>query len=128
MLRNILKIFIGTLLFSVLALGALLYYLLPRLPSIETLKDIHLQVPLKVYSRDSSLLAEFGETRRAPMQLKDLPQTLINAVLAAEDDRFFRHPGVDWRGILRAAIQLLLTGEKIQGGSTITMQVARNFF
>ncbi|MGH8508797.1 MAG: penicillin-binding protein 1A [Gammaproteobacteria bacterium] len=106
----------------------MLFYLLPRLPSIETLKDIHLQVPLKVYSRDLSLLAEFGETRRAPMQLKDLPQTLINAVLAAEDDRFFRHPGVDWRGILRAAIQLLLTGEKIQGGSTITMQVARNFF
>ncbi len=128
MLRNLLKIFIGSLLFSVLALGALLYYLLPRLPSIETLKDIHLQVPLKVYSRDLSLLAEFGETRRAPMQLKDLPQTLINAVLAAEDDRFFRHPGVDWRGILRAAIQLLLTGEKVQGGSTITMQVARNFF
>ncbi len=128
MLRNIFKISIGTLLFSVLALGALLSYLLPRLPSIETLKDIHLQVPLKVYSRDLSLLAEFGETRRAPMQLKDLPQTLINAVLAAEDDRFFRHPGVDWRGILRAAIQLLLTGEKIQGGSTITMQVARNFF
>ncbi len=128
MLRVILKIFIGTLLLSVLAMGALLYYLLPRLPSIETLKDIHLQVPLKVYSRDLSLLAVFGETRRAPMQLKDLPQTLINAVLAAEDDRFFRHPGVDWRGILRAAIQLFLTGEKIQGGSTITMQVARNFF
>lgn len=128
MLRVILKILIGTLLLSVLVLGGLLYYLLPRLPSIETLKDIHLQVPLKVYSRDLSLLAEFGETRRAPMQLKDLPRTLINAVLAAEDDRFFRHPGVDWRGILRAAIQLLLTGEKIQGGSTITMQVARNFF
>ncbi len=128
MLRVILKISVGTLLLSVLALGALLYYLLTRLPSIETLKDIHLQVPLKVYSRDLSLLAAFGETRRAPMQLKDLPQTLISAVLAAEDDRFFRHPGVDWRGILRAAIQLLLTGEKIQGGSTITMQVARNFF
>nr|MBA3572995.1 transglycosylase domain-containing protein [Pyrinomonadaceae bacterium] len=113
MLRVILKISLGTLLFSVLALGALLSYLLPRLPSIETLKDIHLQVPLKVYSRDLSLLAEFGETRRAPMQLTDLPQTLISAVLAAEDDRFFRHPGVDWRGILRAAIQLLVTGEKI---------------
>ncbi len=128
MLRVILKISVGAVLLSVLALGALLSYLLPRLPSIETLKDIHLQVPLKVYSRDLSLLAEFGETRRAPMQLKDLPQTLINAVLAAEDDRFFRHPGVDWRGILRAVIQLLLTGEKIEGGSTITMQVARNFF
>lgn len=73
-------------------------------------------------------MAKFGEKRRNPIHYKEIPQLVINAFLAAEDDRFFEHPGIDYQGILRAAGQLLLTGEKRQGGSTITMQVARNFF
>ncbi|MEJ2454311.1 MAG: penicillin-binding protein 1A [Candidatus Thiodiazotropha sp.] len=103
-------------------------YLEPKLPSIDTLKDVQLQVPLRIYSSDNLLIAEFGEKRREPLQYDEIPQQMIQAFLAAEDDRFFEHPGVDYQGILRAAVQLLLTGERRQGGSTITMQVARNFF
>ncbi len=99
-----------------------------NLPSIETLKDIHLQVPLRIYASDGKLIAEFGEKRREPLNYEEIPEPIIQAFLAAEDDRFFEHPGVDYQGLIRAAIQLLLTGERRQGGSTITMQVARNFF
>ncbi|MES9991558.1 MAG: penicillin-binding protein 1A [Candidatus Thiodiazotropha sp.] len=112
---------------AVALFGAYLY-LEPKLPSIETLKDVRLQVPLRIYSNDQLLIAEFGEKRREPLDFEQIPPTMINAFLAAEDDRFFEHPGVDYQGIMRAAIQLLLTGERRQGGSTITMQVARNFF
>lgn len=103
-------------------------YLAPKLPNIETLKDIRLQVPLRVYSRGGELIAEFGEMKRSPLKYEEFPPLLIQAVLAAEDDRFFEHPGVDYQGILRAAYHLVRTGERAQGGSTITMQVARNFF
>jgi penicillin-binding protein 1A len=108
------------------ALGYL--YLEPQLPPIANLKDVRMQVPLHVYARDGSLMAEFGEVRRIPVKIEQVPPLLLQAVLAAEDDRFYEHPGVDYRGLLRASSQLLLTGEKKQGGSTITMQVARNFF
>ncbi|MEE9551567.1 MAG: PBP1A family penicillin-binding protein, partial [Gammaproteobacteria bacterium] len=111
----------------VLAAG-LSWYILPQLPDIESLRDVRMQVPLRVYSADHSLIAEFGEKRRAPVILEEVPTALIQAVLAAEDDRFYQHPGVDWQGIMRAAIHLIKTGDKRQGGSTITMQVARNFF
>ena len=113
---------------AAVALLAAYFYLEPNLPSIENLRDIKLQVPLRVYSHDNKLIAEFGEKRRVPLRYEDIPQSVINAFLAAEDDRFFEHPGVDYHGLLRAAVQLLLTGERRQGGSTITMQVARNFF
>ncbi len=103
-------------------------YLEPGLPSTVHLRDIRLQVPLRVYSSDNKLIAEFGEKRRIPLNYEEIPQPILNAFLAAEDDRFFEHPGVDYHGLLRAASQLLLTGERRQGGSTITMQVARNFF
>ncbi len=103
-------------------------YVLPGLPDIETLKDVKMQVPLRVYSSDLSLIAEFGEKRRTPIQIDDVQAKLIEAFLAAEDDRFYVHPGVDWQGIARAAYSLIKTGSKKQGGSTITMQVARNFF
>jgi len=101
---------------------------IPGLPDVDELKDIRMQTPLRVYSYDQSLLAEFGEKRRTPVTISQVPEPFIKAFLAAEDDRFHQHPGVDWQGILRAAINLALTGEKTQGGSTITMQVARNFF
>ena len=108
--------------------AGLAWYVIPQLPEIETLKDVRMQVPLRVYSEDHSLIAEFGEQRRIPVSLDQVPDTMIKAILAAEDNRFYQHPGVDWQGILRASLQLIKTGEKTQGGSTITMQVARNFF
>ncbi len=111
-----------------LFIGGAYLYLSPRLPSIDTLKNVQLQVPLRVYAKSGELIAEFGEMKRTPLKYGEFPQYLINAVLAAEDDRFFEHPGVDYQGILRAVIHLLRTGKKGQGGSTITMQVARNFF
>ena len=103
-------------------------YLEPDLPPVEQLREIRLQVPLRIYSKDQRLIAEFGEKRRIPLAYNNIPPSMIKAFLAAEDDRFFEHPGVDYQGILRAALQLIMTGERRQGGSTITMQVARNFF
>jgi penicillin-binding protein 1A len=111
-----------------LTAAALYFHLAPTLPSTDVLKDVRMQVPLRVYSRDGMLIGEYGEMKRAPLLYKDIPEQMVKAVLAAEDDRFFEHPGVDYQGLLRAAIHLLRTGEKGQGGSTITMQVARNFF
>ncbi|GMR07328.1 MAG: penicillin-binding protein 1A [Gammaproteobacteria bacterium] len=125
--------FLTISLFSLFVLGVLTtagvyLYVAPDLPAIEVLKDVRLQVPLRVYSRDRKLMAEFGEMKRNPLRYKEINDLMIKAVLAAEDDRFFEHPGVDYQGILRAAYHLIRTGEKGQGGSTITMQVARNFF
>src|SRR5690606_8977462 len=102
--------------------------LAPRLPSVEVLRDVQFQVPLRVYTADGALIAEFGEKRRVPLDYAEIPVRMIQAFIAAEDDRFFQHPGVDYQGILRAIWNLVLTGERSQGGSTITMQVARNFF
>lgn len=116
------------ILLAVVVLGGGLWYLVPRLPSTDVLQDVQFQVPLRVYTRDQRLIAEFGEKKRIPIALSDTPDLMIKAILAAEDERFFRHPGVDWQGIVRAAWHLLRTGEKGPGGSTITMQVARNFF
>ena len=120
--------FLTLVLLGTLGLLAAYIYITPQLPEIDTLKDVQLQVPLRVYARDGELIAEFGEMKRTPLEYKEFPPKLIQAVLAAEDDRFFEHPGVDYQGILRAAYHLIRTGEKGQGGSTITMQVARNFF
>ena len=100
----------------------------PGLPPVATLREVHLQVPLRVYSKEGDLLAEYGEKRRKPMRLDEVPELMQEAFLAAEDDRFFEHPGVDYQGLLRATLHLVRTGEKGQGGSTITMQLARNFF
>ncbi len=128
MLRAVIKLFVLSLTLAVAAGGVGLAYLSRQLPSIEALRTIHLQVPLKVYTRDRALIAEFGENRRAPVKLADIPRPFLQAVLAAEDERFYQHPGVDWRAIVRAALRLAATGMKTQGGSTITMQVARYFF
>ena len=111
-----------------IGVAGLYWYLAPKLPSIESLKDVRLQEPLRVYSRDGRLIAEFGEKRRTPLEFDQIPELMIKAVLAAEDDRFYQHPGVDWQGLTRAVVHLVRTGEKGPGGSTITMQVARNFF
>ena len=118
-----------TLTIVLLILSVVLYVKIePQLPSIALLKDVQLQVPLRIYTSDRKLIAEFGEKRRTPVRIENVPPVFILAFLAAEDDRFFEHPGVDIQGLLRAGIELLRTGQKRQGGSTITMQVARNFF
>ena len=104
------------------------FYLNPKLPSIEGLSNVQLQVPLRIYSSDGALMGEFGEKRRTPKSLEQIPDLMEQAFLSAEDDRFFEHPGVDYKGILRAAVNLVMTGHRGQGGSTITMQLARNFY
>jgi len=111
-----------------LALAGAYVWLSPQLPDTESLRDVQLQVPLRIYSREGKLIAEYGEKRRTPVAFDEAPPRVVQAFLAAEDDRFFEHPGVDYQGLIRAAVHLLRTGEKGQGGSTITMQVARNFF
>ena len=117
----------GGLLAAALA-GGLYFYLSPGLPETDQLRDVQLQTPLRVYTREGGLIAEFGEKRRIPVRIDAVPRQVILAFLSAEDDRFYEHPGVDYQGLLRAAFELLTTGEKKTGGSTITMQVARNFF
>lgn len=110
------------------AIAAAYFYVAPQLPSVEVLRDVRFQVPLQVYTNSGQLVAEYGTKKRDPLKYDQIPDTVIKAFLAAEDDRFFEHPGVDYQGLLRAAGLLVVTGEKSQGGSTITMQVARNFF
>ena len=99
-----------------------------ELPSVETLRDVRLQVPLRVYSSEGDLIAEYGEQRREPVTREEIPESMVQAILAVEDANFYSHTGVDIFGLTRALISLIQTGEKQQGGSTITMQLARNFF
>ncbi|MGB0135084.1 penicillin-binding protein 1A [Dokdonella sp.] len=115
--------------FGGLAIGIAYWLISPRLPSVETLKDVQLQVPLKVLSSDGKLMATFGETRRIPIDMSQVPDRLKYAVLSAEDADFYTHPGIDIGGILRAVWLVTTTGSKhVAGGSTITQQVARQFF
>jgi penicillin-binding protein 1A len=111
-----------------LSLSGAFLYLSPSLPSVESLRSIQLQIPLRVYSSDAKLIAEFGEMRRSPIAFADIPTDFINALLAAEDDNFANHHGVDLTSLMRAATQILQSGQIQTGGSTITMQVAKNFF
>ena len=98
------------------------------MPDVGSLREVQLQVPLRIYSRDGKLIQSIGEQRRIPVRYDQLPPKLIQAFLATEDDRFFRHHGVDWQGILRAAVANLRAGGIRQGASTITMQVSRDMF
>jgi penicillin-binding protein 1A len=109
--------------------GFLLYRILePQLPDIEVLSEVRYQIPMSVFTKDRLLMAHFGEKKSSPIDIKNVPSRVTQAFLAAEDNRFFEHPGVDYQGLMRATFSFLRTGEKKQGGSTITMQVARNFF
>jgi penicillin-binding protein 1A len=107
--------------------GAFLY-LSPSLPSVDALKSVELQIPLRVFSSDDKLIAEFGEMRRSPIKFAEVPPHFIDALLSAEDDNFANHYGVDPGSLARAASQLLRSGHIQTGGSTITMQVAKNYF
>ncbi|MDX1515482.1 MAG: PBP1A family penicillin-binding protein [Woeseiaceae bacterium] len=104
------------------------YYVAPGLPQAETIRDIPLQMPLRIFSRDGHLISEIGERRRILIEFDELPQHVVDAFVAAEDRRFFEHPGIDYRGILRAFLQLVATGNIESGGSTLTQQLARDYF
>jgi penicillin-binding protein 1A len=100
----------------------------PTLPSLEALTSYSPKIPLQIYSAEGYLIGEFGEERRALARISEVPDGLRLAILAAEDERFYEHGGVDYIGVLRAAMHNFTTGSARQGASTITMQVARNFF
>jgi len=115
-------------LLGLMGTAALSLYLNPQLPAVDTLRSFELQTPLKIYTADERLIAEFGEKRRTPLTYDKVPPLFVKAIMAAEDDGFEQHPGVDIKGLLRAAYQLATSGSIQSGGSTITMQVARNYF
>jgi penicillin-binding protein 1A len=120
---------VASLFLSVMASGfAAYYYLQPSLPSVEEMRERRVQIPLRIYSRDGLLMGQIGEKKRTPVDYENIPDRVVQAFLAAEDDRFFDHPGFDYQGIVRAGIKLLSTGSRAQGGSTITQQLAREYF
>ncbi len=120
---------IGGLIAAALCLlGLVIALAYPNLPSLDTLTDYHPKVPLRVYTAEGVLIGEFGEERRVLVDIQQVPPALINAIVATEDERFYQHSGIDYTGVARAAYANLVTGGRRQGASTITMQVARNFF
>ena len=129
LLRWLVFLGLSGLLLGALGVGVAYWLVAPRLPSVETLRDVRLQVPLRVYTADGKLLATFGETRRIPVRIDQVPAKVKNAFLAAEDANFYDHPGIDYQGFLRAVGLMVAKGSlHVPGGSTITQQVARNFF
>ncbi|HVF16093.1 MAG TPA: transglycosylase domain-containing protein, partial [Steroidobacteraceae bacterium] len=113
---------------SIFGLLGAYQYLKPALPDVAAIRDIQLQVPMRVFSRDGRLIDQFGEQRRIPLPFEAIPNQMVNAILAAEDDSFFEHSGVDYPGLARATLRHLLSGAKAEGGSTITMQLTRGIF
>ena len=104
------------------------YYVSPGLPAADTIREIPLQIPLRIFSRDGYLIEEVGERRRILVTYDEVPQHVVDAFVAAEDKRFWVHPGIDYQGILRALFLLVKTGEISGGGSTLTQQLARDYF
>jgi penicillin-binding protein 1A len=110
------------------ALACSYVYLVPTLPSTEAMRNAELQVPLRVFTRSGELIAQIGEQRRIPVTYAEIPELVKHAFVAAEDERFFEHHGIDYFGVIRAAVVDVISGHKTQGASTITMQAARNMF
>jgi len=108
--------------------GLFLLLAYPNLPSLVVLTDYQPKIPLRVYTVEGALIGEFGEERRSVISIREVPPLLKHAILAAEDERFYHHSGVDYMGVARAALSNFISGGVRQGASTITMQVARNFF
>ena len=127
-LRLVLRLSLFGLLGALWLLAGAYLYLSPNLPNVETLRDVRLQTPMMVYTREGELIGQFGEQKRSPLPFEAIPDQFIKALLAAEDDNYFVHRGIDLMGLMRAVSELVLTGEKGSGGSTLTMQVARNYF
>ncbi len=116
------------LLSVVIGLCGTFLYLAPNLPEVDSLLDIQLQVPLRIYTSDAELIGEFGDKRRTPVEIEHVPETFKNAFLAAEDDLFYEHNGISYKGLGRAIFQMLTGAAQQTGGSTITQQVAKNYF
>ena len=121
------KVLLIMVLFLLMTVSSLNIYIDSKLPDEEEIRDIELQVPLKIYTADLKLIGEFGEKRRTALDFNNIPTHYINAVLAAEDDAFFDHSGVSYSGLIRSVYRLLSSGRIQGGGSTITMQVAGNY-
>ena len=119
---------VSTLLMGIILIAFAAVIVYPTLPSLEVLTDYQPKIPLRVYSSEGALLGEFGEERRAFVSIHNVPKPMVDAILAAEDERFYHHRGVDYIGVGRAALSNFVSGGVRQGASTITMQVARNFF
>ncbi|CBL45912.1 Penicillin-binding protein 1A [gamma proteobacterium HdN1] len=113
---------------AIAGISGTVLYLNPSLPSVESIREIPLQTPLRIFSKHQQLIAEFGEKKRTPVSINDVPKQLTNAFLAAEDSRFFQHHGVDLKSMSRAVAELVSSGRIHTGGSTITMQLAKNYF
>ncbi len=128
MLASLVALALNLAAVGLLVAGILIATTLADLPRTDSLRQVQLQAPLRVFSRDGLLMAEFGAERRRPVPYAEIPSQLVNAFLATEDSRFFEHEGVDLIGLGRAALSFMQTGERSQGGSTITMQVARNYY
>jgi len=126
--RLIFRLFLVSALLGLAILAGTYLIVAKDLPDVETLRDIQLQVPLRVYTKDGKLISVFGEKRRIPVRIDEMPSNLVNAFIAGEDSRFREHPGIDYQGLTRAVWTLATTGEKSIGGSTITQMLARNFF
>lgn len=124
----LIRVILSTSVAGFCGLIVIVLYTNAQLPAVNVLEDIQLQVPLKIYTADAKLIGEYGEKRRTPITIEEVPETLKLAILATEDRRFYDHNGVDIRGLARATLNLVTSGSKAQGASTITMQVARNFF
>jgi penicillin-binding protein 1A len=125
------RLFIFVLVCTVLGVGTIVgfyFYVKPELPDVATLKDVKLQTPMQIFTQDGKLISQFGEKRRIPVTYDEIPPHLIEALIATEDSRFYDHPGIDPIGIARAAVVVALSGSAKQGASTITQQLARNFF
>ena len=127
-IRLILRLTILALFLGIIAISVTYIIIAPELPDVESLRDVQMQVPLRVYTEDRKLISVFGEQRRIPVSISEVPAHLKNAFIAGEDARFYEHPGIDYQGISRAIWNLATTGDKSIGGSTITQLVARNFF
>ena len=131
MLKWIKRIFFVSIIFCLIGIAGIvsIYYMVKAdLPDVASIQDIQLQVPMKVFSIDGELISQFGEKRRIPLRIDEVPKRLIQAFIATEDSRYYQHPGIDPIGIVRAALVYASTGSAKQGASTITQQVARNFF
>jgi penicillin-binding protein 1A len=122
------KLALAGLVVVLLAIAGVYYTLAPQLPDVDSLRQVQFQTPMRIYSGDAKLIAEYGEKRRTPVSYHSIPTDFVHAFQAAEDSRFFEHIGIDFRGLSRAAFQLATSGQIQSGGSTITMQVAKNFF
>ena len=127
-IKPLLLFFVISGLIGFVALVGIYFYIKPNLPSVTVLKDVRLQTPMQIYTHDGKLISQYGVKRRIPVKLEEVPEQLIHAILATEDSRFFEHHGIDPIGIARVALSLIITGEKRQGASTLTMQLARGFF